>query len=152
MGSFTVACVWDPVPRPGIEPGPPALGAWSLSHWTTGGVPVIVYQSISPLIFALPGFQLRAFYAAGGWVSVCGGRSRGRPRHQALLLLGFTMILFASPEQKAPQPGLVPPHSWRLKRSPRRGGEQGASPSSRPALLLPPEHPGMCPPEAPIFP
>ena len=28
------------VPRPGIKPGPPALGAWSLSHWTTGEVPV----------------------------------------------------------------------------------------------------------------
>ena len=25
----------DLVPRPGIEPGPPALGAWSLSPWTT---------------------------------------------------------------------------------------------------------------------
>ena len=27
--------VWDLVPWPGIEPGPPALGAWSLSPWTT---------------------------------------------------------------------------------------------------------------------
>ena len=26
---------WDPVPRSGIEPGPPALGEQSLSHWTT---------------------------------------------------------------------------------------------------------------------
>ena len=25
----------DLVPHPGIEPGPPALGAWSLSPWTT---------------------------------------------------------------------------------------------------------------------
>ena len=24
------------VPWPGIEPGPPALGVWGLSHWTTG--------------------------------------------------------------------------------------------------------------------
>ena len=24
------------VPQPGIEPKPPALGAWSLSHWTSG--------------------------------------------------------------------------------------------------------------------
>ena len=29
----------DLVPRPGIEPGPPALGAWSLSPWTTREVP-----------------------------------------------------------------------------------------------------------------
>ena len=33
------ACVWSLVPRPGIEPGPPALGAWSLTHWTTREVP-----------------------------------------------------------------------------------------------------------------
>ena len=26
--------MWDLVPRPGIKPGPPALGTWSLSHWT----------------------------------------------------------------------------------------------------------------------
>ena len=31
--------MWDLVPWPGIEPGPPALGAWSLSHWTTREVP-----------------------------------------------------------------------------------------------------------------
>ena len=27
------------VPRPRIEPVPPALGAWSLNHWTTREVP-----------------------------------------------------------------------------------------------------------------
>ena len=31
---------WDPVPRPGIEPRPPALGERSPSHWTTREVPV----------------------------------------------------------------------------------------------------------------
>ena len=31
--------MWDLVPWPGIEPEPPALGAWSLSHWTTREVP-----------------------------------------------------------------------------------------------------------------
>ena len=30
---------WDPVPWPGIEPEPPALGAWSFNHWTTREVP-----------------------------------------------------------------------------------------------------------------
>ena len=29
----------DLVPWPWIEPGPPALGAWSLNHWTTREVP-----------------------------------------------------------------------------------------------------------------
>ena len=28
------------VPWPGIEPRPPALGAWSLSHWITRRVPI----------------------------------------------------------------------------------------------------------------
>ena len=36
----TVRCgMWDLVPWPGIEPRPPALGAWSLSHCTTREVP-----------------------------------------------------------------------------------------------------------------
>ena len=32
---LVAACVWDLVPPSGIEPGPPALGARSLTHWTT---------------------------------------------------------------------------------------------------------------------
>ena len=31
--------MWDLVPWPENEPRPPALGAWSLSHWTTSEVP-----------------------------------------------------------------------------------------------------------------
>ena len=27
------------VPQPGMEPNPPALGAWSLNHWTTRKIP-----------------------------------------------------------------------------------------------------------------
>ena len=44
-GIFVVACgifscgMWDQVLWQGIEPGPPALGVWSLSHWTTREVP-----------------------------------------------------------------------------------------------------------------
>ena len=35
-GMRTLSCgMWDLVPWPGIEPRHPALGAWSLSHWTT---------------------------------------------------------------------------------------------------------------------
>ena len=35
-----VSCgIWDPVPWPGMEPRPPALGVWSLNHWTTRAVP-----------------------------------------------------------------------------------------------------------------
>ena len=40
-GLLVVACMQDLVPRPGIKPGPPALGVWSLTHWTTRGVPIV---------------------------------------------------------------------------------------------------------------
>ena len=33
--------MWNLVPSSGIEPQPPALGAWSLSHWTTREVPLL---------------------------------------------------------------------------------------------------------------
>ena len=40
----TLSCgMWDLVPWPGIKPRPPALGAWSLSHWTTREVPLFVF-------------------------------------------------------------------------------------------------------------
>ena len=32
--------MWDLIPRPGIEPGPPALGARSLNHCATREVSV----------------------------------------------------------------------------------------------------------------
>ena len=35
----SVAACKDLVPWPGIKPGSPVLGAWSLSHWTTKKVP-----------------------------------------------------------------------------------------------------------------
>ena len=39
-GSRDLSCgIRDLVPWPGIKPGPPALGAWSLNHWTTKEVP-----------------------------------------------------------------------------------------------------------------
>ena len=33
---------WDLVPRPGIKPRPPALGACTLSHWTTRKFPLLI--------------------------------------------------------------------------------------------------------------
>ena len=41
----------DLVPRPGIEPGPPALGAWRLTHWTSMEVPIVY---IVDICFELP--------------------------------------------------------------------------------------------------
>ena len=34
-----ICSMWDLVPESRIEPGPPDLGMWSLSHQTTGEVP-----------------------------------------------------------------------------------------------------------------
>ncbi|XP_028355588.2 GATOR complex protein NPRL3-like isoform X1 [Physeter macrocephalus] len=48
-GIFVAVCrifscgMRDIVPWPGIEPSPPALGAWSLSHWTTREVPFFFF-------------------------------------------------------------------------------------------------------------
>ena len=36
---LVAACMRDLVPQPGLGPGPPALGAQSLNHWTTREVP-----------------------------------------------------------------------------------------------------------------
>ena len=36
----------DLVPQPEFEPGPPALGAWSLSHWTFREVPMSSNSSL----------------------------------------------------------------------------------------------------------
>ena len=42
---FLLACsisscsMWAQGPWPGVEPGPPALGVWSLNYWTTRVVP-----------------------------------------------------------------------------------------------------------------
>ena len=42
---WALSCnMWDQVPWTGIEPGPPALEAWSSSHWTTREVPVISWS------------------------------------------------------------------------------------------------------------
>ena len=44
--AWSLSCsVWDLVPWPRIEPRTPALGAWSLSHWTTRGVPRRIFKS-----------------------------------------------------------------------------------------------------------
>ena len=40
------------VPQPGVEPMPPAVEAWSLSHWTTREVPGVLL-SISKIKFSV---------------------------------------------------------------------------------------------------
>ena len=41
----------DLVPSPGIKPGPPALEAQSLSHWTTREVPACAYFQRVPVTY-----------------------------------------------------------------------------------------------------
>ena len=62
-GLLAVACMRDLVPGPGIEPGPPALGEWSLTHWTAREVPrlfffKIIYLFIYLFIFGCVGSSL----------------------------------------------------------------------------------------------
>ena len=43
------------VPRPGIEPGPAALGAWRLNHWTSREVSKLRFREGSTLAFTVEG-------------------------------------------------------------------------------------------------
>ena len=45
--------MWDLVAWPGIKPGPPALGAWRLSHWNTReGPPNMFLEEIHQIILS----------------------------------------------------------------------------------------------------
>ena len=48
LAALGLSCgMWELVPRPGMVHGPSALGAWSLSHWTTREVPIhLKYSSV----------------------------------------------------------------------------------------------------------
>ena len=46
--------MWDLVPSPGMKPRPPALGAWSRSHWTTRELHFIFrWQNVSVITVSL---------------------------------------------------------------------------------------------------
>ena len=42
--------MWDLVSWSGVKPGPPTLGAWTLSHWATREVPELPYFSVRKLM------------------------------------------------------------------------------------------------------
>ena len=57
--------IWDLVPWPGLEP---ALGAWSLSHWTTREVPMLIFFDVPSLPnswFLLYGLSKKAHLTLG---------------------------------------------------------------------------------------
>ena len=63
--------MWDLVPRPGIEPRPPPLGAQSLSNWTTWEVPrCLLHQN---QLQDLPTKQKSYLQAERlcGWMNAC---------------------------------------------------------------------------------
>ena len=45
LAALDLICgMWNLFSEPRIEHGPPALEAWSLSHWTTGEVPAEMFK------------------------------------------------------------------------------------------------------------
>ena len=70
VGSLVAACgIW-----PGIEPGLPALGAWSLNHWTTREVPHFIFVYLFKIFIYLFYFWLHwvLVEAHGFFVVACG--------------------------------------------------------------------------------
>ena len=66
-GLLVVTCMWDLVPQPGIEPGSPALGAQSLTHWTTREVPLhFLYFIVTPINWIV---FCHISYLFGFWLS-----------------------------------------------------------------------------------
>ena len=71
MGLFSLVVAWrifscsmqgqawgGLIPWPGIEPGPPVLGALSLSHWTTREVPAVVFIKGKKQLEPAPNFVI----------------------------------------------------------------------------------------------
>ena len=56
----TLSCsMWDLIPCPGMEPGPPALGAWSLSRGPQGSSSVCILTSSQVTTLKVLGFYLQ---------------------------------------------------------------------------------------------
>ena len=65
----TLSCgVWDVVPWSEMEPGPPALGAWSLNYWTTRDVPHALF-----LLFFKSFIYLLLIFGCAGSPWLCAG-------------------------------------------------------------------------------
>ena len=91
-GSLVEACgifscgIQDLVPWPGIEPGPPAMGPWSLNHWTTREVPLFTFFFFFFNLFIIYFWLCWVFVAVHGLslVAASGG-------HSSLRCAGFSL-------------------------------------------------------------
>ena len=72
--------MWDPVPWPGIEPGPPALRTQSLNCWTTREVPSPAFFYSLIISTRLPQPPWRKWASSQG---PHGGVSRGAPHRSS---------------------------------------------------------------------
>ena len=63
--------MWDLVPLPGLEPGPPALGVRSLNHWTTRKAlgnslschqNIIIYANMMTFLYFAPVYRSPYFF------------------------------------------------------------------------------------------
>ena len=61
-----ISCnMWDLVPCPGSGPGPPALEAQSLTHWTLREVASIIRPLETHGLLGFIGFELETNFASG---------------------------------------------------------------------------------------
>ena len=88
--------MWYLVPQPGIKPGPPALGAQSLSHWLTGEVPSV------DIYHLLHGNAKTCFFQT--WLKRLSARTQTHTQWSTVSGLGFFVCCFSivySPQNKA---------------------------------------------------
>ena len=106
--------MWDLVPQPGIKPRPPALGAWSLSHWITRDMLIlhIVVCTSTPLQYSC----LENPMDRGAWWADVHGVAKSRLR---LSDFTFTFHFHASEKEMATHSSVL---AWRI---PGTGGPGG---------------------------
>ena len=95
--------MWDLVLWPGIEPQPPALGAWSLSYWTTRKVPIHFLEStmhlhsLAPLLMLLSAWNALPCLMTSLSISPCWKSHRLSPLAVRVNFLVTVLPGWASP-------------------------------------------------------
>ena len=101
--------MWDLVPWPGIELRFPALGAWSLDHWTTREVPTV---SLFIDLLLLPSILVVFYYSQDVdllmWMTrtvLCNGEV-SKVRRPSIRKLKVVMLSLL--------PGVIVKHTWEI--------------------------------------